>query len=375
MNITIIVPTYNESANIAKMIEAISKVAKASPAHTFSLLVVDDTSPDGTADIVSKSQQTYPFVHLLLRKEKTGLGAAYLDGFKYAMSRLNPDILIEMDADFQHDPADLPKFIEAIKGGADLVLGSRYIGGGAIPQEWELYRKILSVWGNRFTKIVLGLYEITDFTTGYRAWRVAGFMNAIDLSTILSKGFAYKIDLLYQVHKLGAKIKEIPIIFGLRTDGESKMHRNNPMETLRVIFTIKFRERESFFKFLLVGTAGFATDFLLFNIFSTIEPLYATSALLSGFFAMLTTLLLNNIWSFRANSMGKKLDAVWKTAFYFISSAVPIFVRNWLVNYSGVTLGHNFFIRNGTFLIGVALGLIWNYLVYSKIIWNRSKGV
>ncbi len=368
-------PTYNEASNIAKMIEAISKIAKASPAHAYSLLVVDDTSPDGTAEIVSKSQQTYPFVHLLLRKEKTGLGAAYLEGFRYAMSHLSPDVLIEMDADFQHDPADLPRFVEAINSGADLVLGSRYIGGGAIPEEWELYRKLLSVWGNRFTKVVLGLYGITDFTTGFRAWRVSGFMNAIDLSTILSKGFAYKIDLLYQMHKRGAKVKEIPIVFGLRSDGESKMQRNNPMETLRVIFTIKFHERESFFKFLLVGTAGFATDFLLFNIFSTIDALYATSALLSGFFAMLTTLLLNNLWSFSASSMGKRLDAVWKTAFYFISSAMPIFFRNWFVNYSAEFLGHNFFVRNGTFLIGVALGLVWNYLVYSKIIWNRSKSV
>jgi dolichol-phosphate mannosyltransferase len=167
-------------------------------------------------EIVANLSKKYNFVHLLTEKEKAGLGAAYAYGFKYAMAEINPEVLVEMDADFQHDPKDVTRLVREISHGYDYVIGSRFTRGGSIPKEWGIYRKFWSVGGNLFSKVVLGIFNVNDFTTGFKASRVRGFVDKLDLDNILSKGFAYKIDLLFKMHKLGAKIKEIPIKFGLR---------------------------------------------------------------------------------------------------------------------------------------------------------------
>jgi dolichol-phosphate mannosyltransferase len=240
MKIVIVIPTYNEAANIGLMIEALTKEFTKAPEHDFHILVVEGNSPDGTAEIVKQKQVQYPFVHLLMEEKKAGLGAAYAFGFKYAMKNLEPDVLVEMDADFQHDPKDITRLVEPLAQGFDYAVGSRFTKGGGIPKDWSLYRKFLSIGGNIFSKVVLGIFSVNDFTSGFKASKVKGFVDKLDLDNILSGGFAYKMDLTFRMHKLGAKIKEVPIQFGLRDRGNSKMESNNFMDSLRVVLTLRF---------------------------------------------------------------------------------------------------------------------------------------
>lgn len=238
MKTVVILPTYNEAENISPLIDILEEEFKLIP-HPIQILVVDDDSPDGTADIVREKIGQYGNIELLIG-QKEGLGAAYIRGMKYAMEKMGAEVVIEMDADFQHDPKDIKRLTLAIDQGCDYVLGSRFIAGGSIPKEWSLKRKFLSVLGNLFTRLVLGLWQIHDFTTGFKASRVRGFLDRINLDQVFSKSYAYKIHLLYQMIGLGARVKEVPIQFAPREKGSSKMDLEDFLESLRVVFKIRF---------------------------------------------------------------------------------------------------------------------------------------
>ncbi|HLB51705.1 hypothetical protein A3F07_00735 [candidate division WWE3 bacterium RIFCSPHIGHO2_12_FULL_38_15] len=371
MKIVIVIPTYNEALNIGRLIDSLNEVFKLKPDEDFHILIVDANSPDGTAGVVKQKMDTFGNVHILIEEKKAGLGAAYIAAFKYALQNLSPDVIMEMDADFQHNPDDLMKIVNEIQNGNDYVIGSRFTEGGSIPKDWALYRKILSYGGNLFTKLVLGIYQVNDFTSGFKASRVKNFVDRIDLVSVLSGGFAYKIDLLFKMYKLGAKIKEVPITFGLRDRGDSKMERNNFIDSLRVVLSIRYNENSSFFKFALVGFVGLFVDGGLFNILR-LTPLRSSLATpVSGFIAMMTTYLLNNYWSFsdrKIDSINKKLVGF---IVYVISSTIPILVRSKLVIIATSAFGDTFFVSNTAFFIGIVFGLVWNFLVYSKIIWRK----
>jgi dolichol-phosphate mannosyltransferase len=373
MKIVVVVPTYNEAKNIGRLIEALDKEFKNIPSHELSLLVVEGNSPDGTADVVREKMKKYKFVHLLMEEKKAGLGAAYVYGFKHAMKEMGADVLMEMDADLQHDPKEIKNFIKQIDDGYDYVIGSRFVKGGSIPKEWGFNRQLPSILGNIFSKIVLGVRGVNDFTTGYKASRVKGFVDSIDLDNILSKGFAYKIDLLYKMHKAGAKIKEVPIQFGLREEGISKMERNNMMDSLRVVISLRLRDPQTqkFLKFCVVGVTGLVADSVLFNILRISLENSKTASLLSGLIAMLVTFTLNNFWSFKENKISGIAGKLKGFIIYILSSYVPIFLRSQMIKFSVSKFGDTFLVSNITFFIGIVLGLIWNYTVYNKIIWKE----
>ncbi|MBD3366140.1 glycosyltransferase [candidate division WWE3 bacterium] len=374
MKTVIVIPTYNERENIQKLIPAVEDVLTEVPEkHEVSILVVDGNSPDGTGEVVEQFSEEYPNVHLLLENEKNGLGAAYVYGFKYAMNEMDADVIIEMDADFQHDPADLPRFIKAIEEGADYVIGSRFVKGGSIPKDWAFYRKFLSWGGSLFSKVVLGIFSVNDFTTGYKASRVKGFVDKMDLDAILSQGFAYKIDLLHRMHRLGSKIKEIPIDFALREEGDSKMEGNNMLDSLRVVLTLRLRELQRFLKFIVVGFIGLFTDLGLFNLLillTTLPEKYSSGA--SGFIAMNVTFLLNNFWSFGDSKVTKVSNILKKVPLYYLISYAPIIFRSWLINFSLQNIADNWLVANLAFFMGITIGLIWNFTFYSKIIWQKN---
>lgn len=220
MKITVIVPTYLEKDNIALLIPKIKENLKTSD-HQVDILVVDDTSPDGTGEIVGKLMLSDKNLHLLLGN-KLGLGAAYIRGMKYALEKLNPEVIVEMDADFSHDPKDLPRLIAQIKAGSDFVIGSRYIKGGKLPEGWALWRKLNSRWGNRFARYVAGLKNVADCTAGFRAVRV-DVLKKIDLEALNIKGYSFQMRLLFESYKHGAIIKEIPVEFIERKRGKTKL--------------------------------------------------------------------------------------------------------------------------------------------------------
>ena len=375
MKIVIVIPAYNEAENIGRLTDVLQQEFLKRPQHEFHILVVEGNSPDGTANIVREKMKSEPNVHLLMEKVKAGLGAAYIYGFTEAMNEMKADVIVEMDADFQHDPKDMVRLVDEIDNGHDYVIGSRFTKGGSIPEEWAFKRKFFSVGGNIFSKIVLGIFNVNDFTSGFKASRVKGFVDQLPLDKILSQGFAYKIDLLFKMHRLGAKIKEVPIKFGLRDRGDSKMEKNNLRDSLRVVVMLRYNENKNFVKFLVVGGIGFIVDAGLFNIFRVSIFSSRNAALASGFIAMIVTFLLNNYWSFGERKIAGAKKKVLGFAVYIISSFIPIAVRSKLVGFSVSTFGDTALVSNMAFLIGIMFGLIWNFTVYSKIIWKGSKKI
>ena len=173
--------------------------------HDMHILIVDDSSPDGTADIVREKQRAHPNIHLL-SGEKAGLGAAYIRGIRYAMKQLTADVVFEMDADLSHKPEDVPRLLAALEDGNDFVIGSRYVSGGTIPREWGGFRHMNSLFGNVVARYIAGLYRIQDCTAGFRAIR-SSLLRKIKLDDLRVQGYAFQIALLHQALTLDAAIK------------------------------------------------------------------------------------------------------------------------------------------------------------------------
>jgi dolichol-phosphate mannosyltransferase len=223
----VVIPTYNEVDNVQTLIPRILQLSN------FQVLVVDDNSPDGTAAVVRRMITQNPRIHLLERPGKMGLGSAYIAGFRYALER-DVDVIFEMDADFSHDPAALPGFLEAIEG-ADLVLGSRYLHGVTVVN-WPLKRLILSYCANVYAGFLTGL-PIKDATGGFKAFR-REVLEAIDLSKIRSDGYSFQVEVTFHCWRKGFRIKEIPIIFADRRVGISKMNRRIIFEATWMVWRL-----------------------------------------------------------------------------------------------------------------------------------------
>lgn len=372
MKIVVVVPTYNERDNIKILINALLQKFENFPKYSFDILVVDGNSKDGTAEEVSELAKIFKEVHLLQETSKSGLGSAYIKGFNYAMQKLKADYIVEMDADLQHSPDDFVKLIAEIENGYEVIIGSRYIKGGSVPKEWALYRKLISYFGSLFARIALRIPKVKDFTSGFKVTKVKGVLDQVDFSKIKSKGFAYKMDFIIIFSDMKVKFKEVPIDFGLRDRGTSKMEKSNFKESFRLVISY-FKERnKNFLKFVIVGFGGLFTDLLIFNI-SNIYVRSATASVISGSVAMLVTFSLNNFWSFRDRESISLKMLIPTFIFYIISSYVPILLRSYLIHQLEVVYGEGFLISNLGMLIGISFGIIWNFTVYSKIIWKKKN--
>lgn len=231
---TIIIPTYNEKENIVQLINDIFLLH----IPDLKIIVVDDNSPDKTADAVAQVQTVYPDLYLVRRNGKLGIGSAYIAGFKKALA-LNSDFIIEMDADFSHDPKDLPRLISACENNADLAIGSRKIKGGKIIG-WNLKRHLMSNGAMFFARLLLGL-KTKDITAGFRCFR-RSVLEKINIDTIKSNGYAFQEELLYRTEKSGFTINEIPVTFKDREFGKSKLGKKEIKEFFIIIFKLKFKK-------------------------------------------------------------------------------------------------------------------------------------
>lgn len=240
--ITVIIPTYNERDSISRLIDALEDEFKIIKHHQCGILIVDGNSPDGTAESVKNKMKFYNNINLIIEKEKRGLGMAYISGMKYAMEKLDAGAIIEFDGDFQHDPKDIKRLVAEFDNGYDYVIGSRYVPGGEIPGHWAFYRKFLSRFGSLFAKTMLQL-PTNDNTSGLKLSRVKNFAEQLPLdeNKILSRRHAYKIHLLYEMVKMGAKTKEIPIKFLEREGGSSKSSIEDIIESFKVVTMLFFR--------------------------------------------------------------------------------------------------------------------------------------
>ena len=224
--VLIVLPTYNEVDNITAILD---RIRDALP-HA-DMLVVDDGSPDGTADRVRWIAHRMTGLHLLERRSKDGLGAAYRAGFAWGIDH-SYHVLVEMDADGSHRPEDLPRLVAAVEDGADLAIGSRYVPGGAIPK-WTLARRLLSRGGNMYASAMLGL-GVHDATAGFRAYRVS-LLQRIDYANLRAGGYGFQIEGAWRAVRSGARVTEIPIRFEDRVAGESKMSKAIVVEALRLV--------------------------------------------------------------------------------------------------------------------------------------------
>lgn len=232
MKVLVIIPTYNERENVLPIVKAVLAVT-GSDTH---VLVCDDNSPDQTAQLVEGFMTTESRLHLLIRREKQGLGPAYLAAFQWGLDR-GYEVLVEMDADFSHRPEDLVKILERIST-ADFVMGSRWIPGGRT-LNWGIGRQILSRVGTRYARLILG-FPVSDFTGGFNAWK-SQVLNSIDLPTVRSNGYSFQIELKYRALKKGFKGVEVPILFEDRRAGQSKMSMRIVLEAIYRVWLLKLK--------------------------------------------------------------------------------------------------------------------------------------
>jgi len=219
----IVLPTYEEAANVERIVAE----ARAKLPESAQVLIVDDNSPDGTGEIAERLAGEEDGVHVLHRPVKEGLGPAYIAGFKRALAE-GAGLIVEMDADFSHEPAYLPRLLEAAER-ADLVLGSRYVDGGGVA-DWGRLRQTISRGGSAYSRLVLGL-DVRDLTGGFKCFR-REVLEAIDLDAIRSRGYAFQVEMTYRAIELGFRVVEVPIVFRDRQDGKSKMSRSIVWEAI-----------------------------------------------------------------------------------------------------------------------------------------------
>ena len=389
----VIIPTYNEKENIQKVVPLLFQQFEKVKNWDMSVLVVDDTSPDKTYDVVKQMQKKYKKLHLLLNPEKAGLGGAYLKGMAEAFNNLQAEVVFEFDADLSHDPTKIPVFMKAIDEGADMVVGSRYIPGGGIPSNWGIHRKFMSIVGNLVAQTLLTNFTIKDWTGGFRALRkkvYAAVVHKITEREIL--GYTFQIGFLNVAVRSGFKIVEVPFKFVDRTLGESKLPLSYMKDTLSYLFRLRFNDllASRVFKFLVVGGVGTLIQLSSLQIFRNVLPdfelVFLTKFILATFLsieiAIASNFLLNNSWTF-ADKKLEKSRILAKFLQFNITSSGSILIQL-VVNYLGERfIGFKYLftlpimalpIDTGIVfaILGIMIGLFWNFFAYNKFIW-KSK--
>jgi len=395
--VVVIIPTYDEVENIGPLINVLQKVFKEVPEKwDMHILVVDDSSPDGTADAVRKKMKRYKNVHLFMNKEKIGLGGAYMKGMTHAIEKLKADVIFEFDADFQHDPALIPTFLEKIDKGADLVLGSRYMKGGSIPKYWGIKRKILSKGGNLFTRLMMLDKDIHDWTTGYRALRPSIFLKVKSKITEL-RTYSFQISFLYHAKKAGAKIAEVPLNFRQRRKGVSKLP--GVEGTIKTFwFVVKSRAidflHSRFLKFGVVGFVGYLVNAISLEIFSGTAVTISLASFFTSFkgtflafiaqpaawaaafaaeLAIINNFTFNNVWTFKEAKITKPLLLARKFLEFNLTSFGAVVIQFIIIGTMVLLLGDTRLIRQIGILAAMPLVLSFNYVMYNLVIWKTWK--
>jgi dolichol-phosphate mannosyltransferase len=235
----LVLPTFNEAENVEGILRAADAVLRACAPDGHRILVVDDSSPDGTAAIAARVGEELGSVEVLVRAEREGLGPAYLAGFARALGA-GAGYVLEMDCDFSHDPADIARLLDAARGDCDLALGSRYVAGGGV-SDWGRLRQLISRGGSAYARVVLGL-RVRDVTGGYKCFR-ADVLRAIDLPTVRSHGYAFQVELTYRAVQGGFRVCELPIVFRDRRHGHSKMSWRIALEATWLVPRLRFGRR------------------------------------------------------------------------------------------------------------------------------------
>jgi dolichol-phosphate mannosyltransferase len=356
----VVVPTYDEAANISRLLDAVRRAAPFAD-----VLVVDDNSPDGTAALVEEHRDFGTRVWLLERTGKDGLGAAYRAGFAWALGR-GYDRIAQMDADLSHPPERLPALFAALDR-ADVAVGSRYVEGGAVAN-WAWQRRLLSWVGNRYVRAVLGT-GVRDNTAGFKAFRSPA-LEQIDVLESESNGYAFQIENSWRAAQAGLDVVEVPITFTDRAEGSSKMSAAIAAEALVRVLAWRFAE---LFMFLAVGGVGYVVDVLAFNVFRSVEPFRALDPAYARTLAVVLAILVNYVgnraWTWRdAASEDRRREL---TLFFVLSlvgfgfSLVTLVVSHDVLGYTS-RLADNISAN----VVGLALGAAFRFWAYRRFVFR-----
>jgi dolichol-phosphate mannosyltransferase len=393
----VIIPTYNERGNVERTISQLFGVFPQIKNWEMHILIVDDTSPDKTYEVVKKLQKKKEYstkLHLLINKQKSGLGGAYLKGMAKAFGDLGAEVVFEFDADLSHDQTKIPLFLNEIDGGVEMVLGSRYIAGGGIPDDWGWHRKALSRVGNLVTRTILTDFSIKDWTSGYRAITKKVYdAVAPEMNSEKFAGYTFQIGFLHKARGKEFKITEVPYKFKDRTHGESKIGPEYIKNALSYIIKMKIQTilNHRIFKFLMVGGLGTLVQLVTLQLFRAFLPdfswLFITSFTLATFLsieiAILSNFALNNLWTF-ADRKITLAQAPLKFLQFNITSAGSILIQLLVATIGEKVWGIfdlfiipiiNMNFDTGTLyvMIGILLGLFWNFFAYNAFIWKKKK--
>lgn len=363
--VVVIIPTYNEASVIEETINQIFQTTHLIKNFDVHVLIFDSASTDDTQQIVKSLIDTHPKLHLQSEIEKSGLGSAYLQAMNYALTMMSADIIFEFDADLSHQPKYIAPMLEMIKS-CDCVVGSRYVKGGSIPPDWAFHRKLFSVFGNYIARTVL-TSKYKDFTSGFRATR-RQFLKRILPSRFLSNQYAYKLQLLWLLHKGNAQIREYPIEFIDREKGVSKLPRNSVIDSLRVIFTLRLHELKRFLSMCLVGSMGMTLQFLVYNVLREYLSPYNASQI-AVLAAIINNFVLNNRYTFRSTTFVGLMFKAKRLAGFTVYSIAMIYLQSYWLKIGISYFGSGKLQENILLALGIGIGSLLNYFTYTRHIW------
>lgn len=375
MKIFIVPAAYNERENIEEFITILEEeVFPLIKKHDMHILIADDNSPDGTGDVVRDLMKKYKNLGIN-QGEKKGLGAAYVRAMGYAIEQEGADVVISIDTDLQHDPRSIPKFIQKIEDGYDVVIGTRYSGGGSMPAKWPFQRKLFSVTANLLMRAITGRFKVHDWTGGYRAIQKSVFLKEKE-SVKKYRGYTFQVAFLYKAMLDHFSVGEVPIHFEIRREGDSKIA---PLEYIVNVLTYVIKERikelstGSFGKFLVVGGIGFILNAIMLRILvEGFDWAPYTANLVGAVIAIFSNYNLNNLWTFKHRRAKSFPMYLLKMLQFYATSAFGVIVIQTGTIYIGVhfiTAREHYFFY---FLLGTGFLLMWNFVIYSKVIWKRK---
>ncbi|MBM3208804.1 glycosyltransferase [Candidatus Shapirobacteria bacterium] len=379
MKVVAIIMTYNERENIGPMLEAWLKIARENPKYSFEVLVADGNSPDGTGEVVKKYGEEHDNIHLL-SSQRLGMGKELINAYRYAMDKLGAEVVIPIDVDFQFDPFLAPKLLAKIGEGYDVIIASRKVPGGGSDFNW--FRKLTNFVSDTLLAYYwAGIKEVKDHAGLFKAIRVRGVLDKIDLGNIDVVGFSVNMKTIYELSKVTDKFYEVPAFFGKRRAGQEttvglksmKWFIKYVFEAISQTTRIRLERSQRFFKFAVVGFIGYlinaSTLYLFANVFKLAEWL---SWGLSTEMAIISNFTLNNLWTFRVEKI-KGVSNLFKKFLQFNGTSAGALLIQTVVG----TLGTFFFGAQYRQLllpfIIVFLVLPYNYFMYTNVIWRKAK--